>query len=162
MEDSIAPETQAPQAAPESQHPDSQSMAVARAKRDALVKELFRVAPKCHPPQPRVQNIPKSSTAVVDKANESVPGDSGLGTYYVNGVHLDLYDYFSLPLQGITSDTLRKLQFVNDKIAARGDFDSGLRELHKLDVKLGSATVGEVKLSKIYNFIRFSGKSREA
>ena len=141
-----------------------------------------------HDPTPRPsghKNIPKSSTEIVERKEiedwdkgkkstkevkaseeraEKAPQESKdleEKLHTVNGVHLDLYDYFSLPIQNQDLETLRKLQFVNTWVTSKGThFGEGIRKLHAVDLKLGCADSGETKLVKLYNWLRFSGRSR--
>jgi len=151
------------------QAPDSDTMTRRQAliRRNALVDELFRVVPKTHPPKPRIESkAPESATDIVEKKDvpdlegqkiESQEKDRKL--HSINGVTLNLYDYFDIDVNTNSMETLRRLQFVNSWVATEGrTFEEGMRKLHTIDTKLGSSDTGETKLIKLYNWLKFSGR----
>lgn len=183
-----------PQATPQTIDPIAQEQADLIARRNSMVKELFRITPKIHPParrpvgevphaRPRVEakvidkkdldldirNKPVPPAKPTDAKKEIKPADTtrqkqieaderDRRMHSVNGIHLDVYEYFSMPTTATSMENLRRLQFIDTWVATEAkSFAEGMRKLHKIDTKLGSADSGETKLIKLYNWIRFSG-----
>lgn len=135
--------------------PDAKAMSrqEALAKRNALVKELFRIAPATHPPKmrPSASDKPKSSTVLAQ--HEDAPEDREGSIKTLRGVHLDLYDYFDMNVNTVSPKNLERLQRINSWVQSQKD---GLRKLYEMDLKFGSSDSGEAKLVKLYNWLRFS------
>jgi len=147
--------------------------AVLIARRNTLMSELLRIAPALNPPEkakpiaPRIDREPQKVKREVspetqikrmvdrnEKAKtESIVDNPSLLT--INGIHVDLYDYFSINADRATDDQVRKLQFVHSHILEHNaDFRQGLKKLNTIDNRLGSSDVGEAKLAKLYNWLR--------
>jgi len=171
---------------PEAVQATQQSQARLKTRRNALVKELFRVGAQIHPPPSRVPSTPRliKTPATTLETKEITEWDKGQDKvkavqptqkapdleeskldeaeqerkmHSINGVHLDLYDYFSIEVHSNNLESLRRLQFINSWVATEGrTFNEGMRKLHSIDVKLGSSDTGDTKLIKLYNWIRFS------
>lgn len=155
------------------------------AQRNSLMKQLLDLAPRTLPPMnsfidapkpptihKQVRGTPKQYVAIrpptpapvkrakaepiVKEVHESPSVDS---MKMVEGIHIDLYDYFNFEPEKITDPQKKRLQLINTWAFDKNkDIRSALRAINTLDNKLGNHDVGEAKLGKIYNWIKLRGK----
>src|SRR3990167_4762696 len=104
--------------------PSVNERAVMIARRNSLMNELLRIAPAASPP-PRPTYKPPKVTRVLHKKNTEPPPPlpdpepkpdvfrDDPETYTVNGVHLDLYDYFFVNADKMETTQIDKLRFIN-------------------------------------------------
>jgi len=170
----VAPDKATVVANPEAPSKGAMSRQQALARRNALVKELFRTVQHIHPPKPpAMAKPPESHTEVVETKEVPQQKQPDLESEQIksremerkmrsiNGVSLDLYDYFSIDANTNDMETIRRLQYINSWVATEGQtFAGGMQRLHDIDTKLGSADTGETKLIKLYNWIKFNGNLR--
>ena len=75
----------------------------------------------------------------------------------IDGVPLELYDYFTIPPISIEPDSLKRLQYISGWVSSFKTIKEGIKKLYGTDIKLGGADMGETKLAKIYNWLRVTG-----
>ena len=121
--------------------------------RDAIVKKTIEAAPRTLIKHPVRQEAEKSEHIVLDSSGGSLNFDEAIK--YINGVHLDVYDFFNLDIIGIKPKSLERLQHIM-KWAQKnaGNVPDALVKLNSLMIRLGNWPTGETKLDNVYNWIR--------
>jgi len=152
--------------------------AVLVARRNDLMSQLLRIAPSVNPPQPEsvrqpATHAPKQTMKreavekktvtkpkpveipkLVARKTEDVFADNPQ-IHTVNGVHMDIYDYFCTNPEKVSNEQLDRLSFIYAWVLKSGKtLREGLLKLNRLDLKLGSADDGEAKILKLYNYLR--------
>lgn len=97
---------------------------------------------------------PKPIEKSVEIGKEIVPD-----LRFINGVHLDVYEYFRIKPATVLEDTLKRLSFIHEWAFKNKDAGEAMKKISRLDSRLGNRDMGEVKISKIYNYLRVYGNS---
>lgn len=85
---------------------------------------------------------------VVTKTSEAIGVDTK------PSIHLELYRYFNInPIEPGDTNQIAK---INGWVLEKGSLGKGLKELRSLENKLGAPSVGETRVSKLYNYLRMS------
>lgn len=140
------------------------------------MSELLRIAPSIAPAKPQHTYTPTPEPAkkvmkrneepekpkaprkmvVVKKEDSQDAFADNPDLYMVNGVHIDLFDYFCLSREAVDEVMTKRLQAIQNWISKRAKkgWVDGMRQLNKLDIKLGASESGMSHLNKMYNWIR--------
>lgn len=135
------------------------------AQRNFHVDQLIKLAPRTiikrepykakEKPQPIVKSTPKEKFPTTEE-KEKLEDSAAL--YTIEGVHIDLFDYFDVKIQNTNESQLNKLRFINEWVFSQSkDLSIGMKRLNSIDNKLGNNDNGENKIIKIYNWIKLYG-----
>ena len=72
----------------------------------------------------------------------------------LDGVHIELYDYFDVSPSLATPKDLERLQEIHAWAFDKADKTKALKKLNDLELKLGRSAMGDGKLNNIYNYIK--------
>ena len=107
---------------------------------DGMAKSAEQVGALLNPPEPR-----KSETDSIERLT--------------GGVDMEIYRFFNVnPFESTAPDHLKKIH--DWAISDSTGIGDALRKLRNLEMKLGQPSVGETRISKIYNFVRTSDSIR--
>lgn len=71
-------------------------------------------------------------------------------------VHPEIYKFFNLDPLSPQKD-LAQLRYINDHTSSRSqNISDALKQIKRLEIKLGVPKVGETRISKLYNYLRLT------
>lgn len=132
-------------------------------QRNALVKKVIESKPRTIIKHPTRVAQEKPNHLTINKSEAKLPKtfltkEESLKCF--DGVHLDMYDFFNIPVTNLKQDTHNRLSYVMSWASKKTDnLQQALRRLNSLNRRLGCAATGEVKLDNIYNWLRLNGNA---
>lgn len=113
--------------------------------------------------QTKVEPIKKPKTVKAKVVNRTEPIRKSSPSEFVSidaiktvdGIHIDMYDYFGFKPDFINEMQKNRLRYITGWAFKKyTDIRSALKTLNNLDNKLGNHDTGEAKLGKLYNYIK--------
>jgi len=130
-------------------------------QRTFLVKQAIELAPRTINKHPQRVNNEKPDHISIDESGGASPSmDIMTAAKMINGVHLDMYDFFDIPVSKVDNDTLERLQYLMSwAMAKEPTMNNALSRFQNLMVRLGNWSTGRTKVDTIYNWIRINGNA---
>ena len=124
----------------------------------ALIKKVLESAPRTIIKHPERVSSEKPDHIVIDKSGGVANGMTMVdAAKMVDGVHLDVYDYFNISINDVDKPTLNRLGYIMKwMFASEPSLDLGLRHINRIMIKLGNWSTGKTKLDMIYNYLRLN------
>lgn len=142
--------------------PQPKAKTVSNDARIKAVKKIIEAAPRNIIKHPERNDAQKIDHITEDKSKSETKGwlSQEDSAKCIDGVHLEMFDFFNIELNHLKPGTLNRLQFVmgwgKNKTNSIND---AMRRLNKLSIKFGNSTTGETKLDNIYNWLRLNGNA---
>lgn len=130
---------------------------LAIAQRNTALRTAIELAPRTLKKSPARDDSPKSTQSI--STDQSSPNpfytDEQSAAFMVDGVHYRIYDYFDIGIGRATPETVKKLSYIQNSAGNHAKtIEDALMLVHRLDRKLGMTDAREVKLHKIYSWLR--------
>lgn len=110
--------------------------------------------------KPRENKVPKVEKITVEVPDGSDAFADNPNLHTVNGINLDIYDYFGINPERAEPMVINRLDYIQRWVSGKNsDFRKGLRQLNVIDNKLGSMDDGPSKVLKLYNYLRLHGNT---
>lgn len=120
--------------------------------RNAITKHIIESKPRTNALRATVPIQHPSESKAMTRNNVQNVVDA---VRTIDGVHMDLFDYFDIDGGLVTENQSRKMRFVFDwAMKDSKTVASGLRKINRLDNRLGNNDMGDAKLIKIYNWLK--------
>jgi hypothetical protein len=129
-------------------------------QRNALIKQALDLAPRTRGVDSKPVGLGSTEEATRDvSGKEGFKINAESAAKMIDGVHIELYDFFNLGVNTTTPKTQRRMQYIMDwAMKTEPSLDSAMRRLNGLMIRLGNWSTGETKLDMVYNWMRLNGK----
>lgn len=117
--------------------------------RNEVTKRIIESKPRTIIKEGKAPEAPKEATALTKNNIKRTLNDAVDLVRTIDGVHLDLFDYFDISPSLAQPGDMKRLQYISQWVA-----NHSMIKLNSLDNRLGNNDGKQAKLIKIYNWIK--------